>query len=435
MSTNVPLEKHSTEAKGSGAVILGYNSHFPLIWGDTGLPQQGELMETEPLSKPIEEDVDSGFGSISPKSELESQPLSQSESETEYSAMSVEFRPKAAKTAVPSLASPIGNNQYTRSHYTVGIICPLAKELKAVRALFDNEHGSLTLRSEDGYPYVLGDMAGHWIVAACLPEYGTNPAATVASNMKFNFPSIQFCLLVGIAGGVPSKGKDIQLGDVVVSYPTGTSPGVIQYDLGKENDGNHFQRMGSLQRPSFVLMATINTLQSDLEPPNGQLGESLRAITHRLPDYKYPGQDLDMPYQTACASCASQQASFVSCSHIQQRVPRTTILPTIHYGAIASGNRVIKDAALRNQLAQEHGILCFEMEAAGMMNTLDCLVIRGISDYCDGQKNDIWQNYAAATAAAYAKLFLRLVPRGQRSGGGSTEQNEGMPLTKKRRLD
>lgn len=437
MSTALYCSNPPVQSKELGAVILGYNSHFPLNWGDTGSPQLGKLLETEPPSKAVEENADSGFGSNSTDPELESHSVPQSESETEYSATPGEIRLETAKKVVPYLRTPISNNNYTRNDYTIGIICPLAKELKAVRALFENEHGSLNPRSGDtcSYPYILGDMAGHWVVTACLPECGTNPAATVASNMKSSFPSIRFCLLVGIAGGAPSKEKDVRLGDVVVSYPTGTSPGVIQYDLGKEEDGNYFRRTGSLQRPPFDLIAAINTLQSDLEPPDGQLDETLRAITHRLPDYKYPGQDLDMPYQTACASCASNQASFVSCSHIQQRVPRTTTSPTIHYGVIASGNRVIKDATLRNQLAEEHGILCFEMEAAGTMNTLDCLVIRGISDYCDGQKNDTWQNYAAATAAAYAKLLLRYVPRRKHSGASSMERNEGMPLTKKRRLD
>jgi nucleoside phosphorylase len=46
------------------------------------------------------------------------------------------------------------------------------------------------------------------------------------------------------------------------------------------------------------------------------------------------------------------------------------------------------------------------MEAAGLMNSFPCLVIRGICDYADSHKNDIWQEYAAATAAAYAKDFL-----------------------------
>jgi hypothetical protein len=49
------------------------------------------------------------------------------------------------------------------------------------------------------------------------------------------------------------------------------------------------------------------------------------------------------------------------------------------------------------------------MEAAGVMNTFPCLVIRGICDYADSYKNKLWQQYAAATAAAYAKLLLGVV--------------------------
>jgi hypothetical protein len=47
------------------------------------------------------------------------------------------------------------------------------------------------------------------------------------------------------------------------------------------------------------------------------------------------------------------------------------------------------------------------MEAAGIMNSLPVAVIRGISDFGDSGKNDIWQLYAAATAAAYAKELLK----------------------------
>ena len=38
------------------------------------------------------------------------------------------------------------------------------------------------------------------------------------------------------------------------------------------------------------------------------------------------------------------------------------------------------------------------------------MVIRGICDYADSHKNKIWQPYAAATAAAYAKELLRVIP-------------------------
>ena len=61
----------------------------------------------------------------------------------------------------------------------------------------------------------------------------------------------------------------------------------------------------------------------------------------------------------------------------------------------------------RDRISRElGGVLCFEMEAAGLMNTFPCLVIRGICDYSDSHKNKDWQAYAAATAAAYAKELL-----------------------------
>ena len=72
----------------------------------------------------------------------------------------------------------------------------------------------------------------------------------------------------------------------------------------------------------------------------------------------------------------------------------------------------MKDALLRDSLATDKGILCFEMEAAGLMNQFPCLVIRGICDYSDSHKNKTWQGYAAMAAAAYAKdLLRRMVPR------------------------
>ncbi|GFP59300.1 hypothetical protein TASIC1_0012030300 [Trichoderma asperellum] len=290
------------------------------MWGDTGPPRQGEIVETELTFKVIKEDVDSGFGSNSTVSEIESHSFFQPKSETEYSAKPEEPQHQATMKDVPNFTTLVDSKMYTRNHYTVGIICALPKELMAVRALFDNRHSNLSTIAGDSNQYALGDMEGHWVVATCLPdgEYGTNSAASVASNLKCSFSTIRFCLLVGIGGGVPSEKKDIRLGDVVVSLPTGTSPGVLQYDLGKEENGDHFRLIG---------------------------------------------------------------------------------------------NRVVKDVKFRNRLAREHNILCFEMEAAGVINTVDCLVIRGICDYCDAQKNDVWQAYAAAAAAAYAKLLLGVVAK------------------------
>ena len=67
----------------------------------------------------------------------------------------------------------------------------------------------------------------------------------------------------------------------------------------------------------------------------------------------------------------------------------------------------MKSGEKRDELsAKFHNALCFEMEAAGLMDVFPCLVIRGICDYSDSHKNKDWQEYAAATAAAYAREIL-----------------------------
>ena len=84
--------------------------------------------------------------------------------------------------------------------------------------------------------------------------------------------------------------------------------------------------------------------------------------------------------------------------------------PAIHYGLIASANQLMKDALIRDKFSKEIDVLCFEMEAAGLMNQFPCLVIRGICDYSDTHRNKEWQGYAAMVAAAYAKDLLYRIP-------------------------
>ncbi|PTB54373.1 hypothetical protein M431DRAFT_6577 [Trichoderma harzianum CBS 226.95] len=81
----------------------------------------------------------------------------------------------------------------------------------------------------------------------------------------------------------------------------------------------------------------------------------------------------------------------------------------VHQGTIASGELVIKDAKKRDFLAQKYNLLCFKTEAAGALADFPCLVIQGISDYCDSHKNNNWHGFAAAAAAAYARrLFFHM---------------------------
>jgi hypothetical protein len=82
--------------------------------------------------------------------------------------------------------------------------------------------------------------------------------------------------------------------------------------------------------------------------------------------------------------------------------------PSVHFGNITSSNQLQISAVERNRIQQKHDVTCSEMEAAGVMDIR--VVLRGICDYADSHKNKGWQNYAAATAAAYAKGLLAMIP-------------------------
>jgi len=68
--------------------------------------------------------------------------------------------------------------------------------------------------------------------------------------------------MVGIGGGVPSQDNDIRLGHVVVSKPTTTFGGVIQYDLGKTVQHDRFEGTASLNRPPNVPLGAVSSLQA-----------------------------------------------------------------------------------------------------------------------------------------------------------------------------
>ncbi|PQE28703.1 violaceus kinesin protein [Rutstroemia sp. NJR-2017a WRK4] len=303
--------------------------------------------------------------------------------------------------------------------YTVGWICAIEPELKVARAMLDKIHAAITEQDRhDDNIYTLGSVGQHNVVIACLPECGIATAATAAKDLMRTFRNIRFGLMVGIGGGIPSAKHDIRLGDVVVSMPNETGGGVVQYDIGrKEKDG--FHRKGTLNKPPKLLRtAAINintsaTLSKDIA---GLIRQAWEQIGTDLEDdeneWVYPGADMDILFKatfdhidgnSTCAECAEQGL-------VLQRHPRKNTYPKIHRGNIASGNTVMKNAVERDILAKAENVICFEMEAAGLMDSFPCLVIRGISDYADSHKNWEWQPYAAAVAAAYAKLLLSVVP-------------------------
>ncbi|KAJ1709082.1 hypothetical protein NYO67_8749 [Aspergillus flavus] len=301
--------------------------------------------------------------------------------------------------------------------YTVAWICALEEEYFCACRMLDEEFTGPEISEDyDDNTYVYGRIEKHYVVIGCLPagRYGTNSAACVARDMVRTFPHLRFALMVGIGGGAPTARNDIRLGDVVVSQPRDGFGGVIQYDLGKLR-GGRFQRTGQLNAPPEKLLGVIPEMRrlfSDIRKPD-RLAEHLQRLDD-MEDYKRPAVDqlYAIEFPPVDRKACDEGASYSVVVRPERRSHRVF---HVHYGNIASGNTVLKDAIVRDKFANdpELNILCFEMEAAGLMNTIPCLVIRGICDYCDSHKNDDWHKYAALTAAAYARGLL-LVLRPQR---------------------
>jgi hypothetical protein len=202
----------------------------------------------------------------------------------------------------------------------------------------------------------------------------------------------------------------------VVSSPVGKTGGVIHYQFGKTIQNKMFERTGTLDAAPPKILTALNVISALHERKGHQIARTVEEMIRKngrlRKKYQCPGINADCLYKTTflhkdpVRSCG--EVCGIESVVVVQRPERDPDEddPVIHYGLIASADRLMKDAVVRDRLAEDEDVLCFEMEAAGLMDHFPCVVVRGICDYSDTHKNDGWQGYAAATAAAYAKELL-----------------------------
>ncbi|KAK3179999.1 hypothetical protein K4F52_008577, partial [Lecanicillium sp. MT-2017a] len=298
-----------------------------------------------------------------------------------------------------------------REEYTVGWVCALPVELAAAQEMLDEEHDDHEQPEHDNNIYSLGRIGRHNVVIVCLPAglIGNSPAAAVAMQMRSTFKGVRFGLMVGVGGGVPSEEVDIRLGDVVVSQPDQRNGGVIQYDFGKATPTG-FQLKGFLNSPPPLLLGAVSKLRANQLRRKSNLSDYISKL-NRLTEFTREIAARDDLFESTYAHEEGPTCQSCNQGKLVGRHPRSSSEPVIHYGTVASGNRVMKSGTQRDSVSKQFGgVLCFEMEAAGLLNSFPCLVIRGICDYADSHKNKTWQAYAAGAAAAVAKEILSLIP-------------------------
>lgn len=125
-----------------------------------------------------------------------------------------------------------------------------------------------------------------------------------------------------------------------------------------------------------------------------------------LPNSARPDEQTDVLYDTL------NQSQPIEHPFDPQRVLGQ---PRVFTGIVGSANIVLKDSGKRDALRDQHSVKAIEMEGSGVADAAwqlsrGFLVVRGICDYCDTHKNDVWQEYAAAVAAAYTRGLIASMP-------------------------
>ncbi|EEA22115.1 hypothetical protein TMatcc_008458 [Talaromyces marneffei ATCC 18224] len=344
----------------------------------------------------------------------------------------------------------------TRGDFHVGIVCTLDIEKQAIDKFFDEvynaaDYGKL---GGDANYYKIGRIGRHNVVLVKLSGKGTQYSARSVTDLSQSYPGIKVYLLVGICAGVPFRGRDRTqdsetiLGDVIIG------DSIVQTDYGKQYSEEYQRRTDRrevLGNPPLDIRNMLSHLKSEPEPLLDKMMSNLQLIQSQDQgrwNYKGVSEDrlFDTPFRhrhytrdiiCECINCKTKDdpichtalrdsCTVTGCADnyhcLISRIRLATVTqsghlapqPSIHFGTIASTNAVLKSGEHRDQLVQkervqeEEEIIAFEMEGAGMWDSRPCVIIKGVSDYADSHKNDIWHAYAAATAASCTKAFLDL---------------------------
>lgn len=282
---------------------------------------------------------------------------------------------------------------------TIGIITALPMEFAAMRAILLQDRETLLPGQGAGRRYVIGRIpslhGGNHSVVLALAGMGNNIAAARATLLLEHFNSVDAIIMGGIAGGVPYTAKSdehVRLGDIVVS----NKKGVIQYDYVKLTEVR-----ACPVAPSAKLIEAVQLLQAEELKGNRPWDTHIKEVLEEL-KWRRPKKKADMLY------ASDDPNKLVEHPRDPKRLGHH---PRLFFGPIASANELLKDPAKRDSLRDRFGVKAVEMEGSGIADGTwsherGYLVVRGVCDYCDSHKNDLWQEYAAAVGAGYVRALI-----------------------------
>lgn len=213
------------------------------------------------------------------------------------------------------------------------------------------------------------------IVLTCIGGAGNSGAAATTMDVINHYkPLVVF--LVGIAAGIRGK---VRIGQVVFSER------VVAYEpaaLVADDAGHRVESRPEIERVAHSILQDLVTYV----PEPKRINKVFRRIGGVFPSPS-PGQECEFK------------------DHVVDSIEATT-------ATIASGDKLLRDPAKFLEIRKIHGkIEVGEMEAFGVVEAcrrgrVPWLIVRGISDFGDQLKNDLFHRFAASTAASVLSDFL-----------------------------
>ena len=289
-----------------------------------------------------------------------------------------------------------------------GIITALPEEFAAMRSFTDDPQRANV--EGDRADYIVGTMPSadrgraHTVALTILSETGNDAAASACTNLLRSYRSVRCLVMAGIAAGVPDPGRPdrhVRLGDIVVAR------GIAEYDRVRENDDGPASRR-SFPPPSSLLERRARLLQAGEMTGDRPWEDLLAGQTRRFPRFSRPPASTDVLYSSDGSDSQLQHPDMALSGHRPGQ-------PKVHSGLIASGDRSLRSARKRDDIAASYDVLAIEMEGKGIGNTglyegVEWFTVRGISDYGDRHVTPAWRSYASMAAAAYVRALLAITP-------------------------
>jgi nucleoside phosphorylase len=247
------------------------------------------------------------------------------------------------------------------------IVTALEKERDAVLCYLDSPQ-PFEVKNHTAHKAYLQHEAsnsGYQVAVLCFGGMG-NVQAAIAVTQAIEVCKPSAIILAGIMGGV--ENPDLCLGDLIIPDQ------IVGYELGK-------------------IKETVQEHRFEVLRPTHQILEKARHFSHN-----------QCIFDNQIVSRPGSRSELIN--------------PKIHFGVVASGEKVIADNNTIPDLQKSwNKLIGIEMEGFGTALAVyqansyhQILIVKGICDWADPDKNDKWQSYAADISAIYIVNFLKTKP-------------------------